>query len=146
MGAADMQQCFSVSTVRSAMAASNGDTYGLGVRDATGGEVWAMTIEPVVQIAAQLRTDYTSAPSDTATHDIMGIRDFWARVEIEWDQSGSDEQIRFSYSTDGVHFFSLHDYTDAISGDAEVGLFMVNKTLADMRGFIYSWHEENVTF
>lgn len=129
--------------------------YGLASRQSSSGGIYGIFHRPGSPVATgpnwgkvrvDNRADYDSSFSADATSDICGRRDMWMRLEVEWDTSGSDDDLRWYYSFDGVHFVLLHTHSFA-SEDLEVGFWLNNDGgPSGKRCILLSWHEEALTF
>lgn len=130
-----------------ALLASSPDIIHFTTRQTTGGSMRGLELTPQSDISYATRSSFLGSPTKVVSHGIQGVQDFWARIEIEWNASASNEEFRYYYSIDGVHWWLMR--TDSFAATStQVGLFMTNITgsLVAMRSHIFSWLEEEVTF
>lgn len=117
------------------------DKIGFCQRQATGGSMTGIELTPNNgDISYISRTSFIASATKTTTHGSVGRRDFWAMMTIEWDVTPSD-RFTWYYSWDGVHWFQFGQQVFA-AVTAEVGFWQTNRTLANQRVQLLSWHEE----
>lgn len=122
------------------------DSLHFVARDATAGTLKGIEMRPRIWIGYRERPSFTSAGTDTFLTGCGGRMDFWAKLEIEWNVSGSDDELRWYLSRDGVHWWLLYTSTFA-ANDQQVGIGLTNITGALLiRSQIFRWHEEALTF
>lgn len=122
------------------------DALHFNTRQGTGGAMFGLEMIPKNGIWYTTRTTYLANPVYVLEDECGGLHDYWAKLEIEWDTSGSTDTFRFAYSKDGVNWWDLYTHTQA-SSTIQVGAWLTNRTGdAFVRGSIFSWHEEALTF
>lgn len=137
------------------LASPTPEYFGLASRQSTAGTIHGIWLRPGSfvptgpnwgKVRVDNRTDFSSGFSADATSDICGRRDMWFRLEVEWNTSGSDDDLRWYYSFDGVHWVLLHTHSFA-SESLQVGVWGNNDLgPSGKRYIINSWLEEAVTF
>lgn len=116
-------------------------------RQTSGGSIRGLELWPKTKIGVRDRFNFLSTGSDVAVHGVGGRNDMWVRLEIEWNQSASNEQYRWWYSKDGVNWWNIHNHSFAGSAVVVgIGLTNVTGTMTAMRGQIFSMHHEELTF
>jgi hypothetical protein len=128
-----------------ALAQTGNDYFSFYSRQAS--DVHGIGVYPNLAIEAHRRATWLTAPgAPFVSHGVTGIHDIWVRLEIEWDKVASNDDLRFFYSLDGVHWTNIHTWNLA-SASVTVGLWITNRSGAGfMRGNILSWYEETLTF
>jgi hypothetical protein len=122
------------------------DGFGFLARDATALTVKSMECRPKIFIDYRERASLTNTPTSIVSTGCGGAREMWVKLEIEWNTSGSDDTFRWYNSRDGVHWFLMSTATFA-ANDQQVGLGITNITGSYiLRGHIFRWHEEALTF
>lgn len=129
--------------------------YGLASRQSSSGTIYGMFHRPGSAVATgpnwgkvrvDNRADFDSGFSADATSDICGRRDMWFRLEVEWNTTGSTDDLRWYYSFDGIHWVLLHTHQFA-SETLQVGIWANNDLgPAGKRYILNSWLEEALTF
>lgn len=117
-------------------------------RDAVGGDVVGFVLRPWSILNLNSRSSLTDvSATGVVTSGCGGRLEFWAKVEIEWDTSGSNDTVRWYLSKDGVHFPLIHTETGSALNDQQVGMGVTNISgVLYMRAHILRWHEEALTF
>ena len=116
-------------------------------RDDVAGSTVGFEMRPYNFLNLSSRTSLTDvSPVGLRTQGLGGRLDFWAKLEIEWNTSGSDDTFRWYLSKDGVHWWLA--YTDAFVANSQtVGIGVTNITgVIFERAHIFRWHEEALTF
>lgn len=121
---------------------SASDHFGLYTRQASGGQMYGIEFYPGIKIQTESRTTFLADASAGTTHGAPWRRDFWARLEQYWDNPVSDE-LYFSYSWDGVHWWALGSYTGLSLASTEIGIYASNRTGVTFHSYyIETWIEE----
>ena len=123
------------------------DAFGFMTRHTTGGTMSGLWIEPHGSISYVTKGSFLTSNTVVASHGIGNRNDIWAMAEIEADVTPSVNNIRYYYSKDGVNWWNLGTWSGSPNSHA-VGLFISNYTgtIYNMRGNIFSWHDEGVTY
>lgn len=121
---------------------SAGDHFGLYTRQNSGGQCYGIEFYPGSKIQTESRTTYLTDAVAGTTHGAPWRRDVWMRLEQYWDNPVSD-QLYFSYSWDGVHWWQLGSYTGLSLATTEIGIWASNRTGVTFHAYyIETWIEE----
>lgn len=122
---------------------STDTSYGLWVRQTTGGAMKGIALYPGNKIAVQDRATFLTSPTDIQSDGALGRRDFYAHLQVQWDVVASTDYLTWKYSWDGVHWFELHEHQFAF-GAFQCGLFARNAGQDGKTFHIHSWYEEEI--
>jgi hypothetical protein len=95
-------------------------------------------------IAARTRTNFLDPGTVVANHDAGRRYDIWIQTDLKWNVGGSNEEMIFRYSWDGVHFFDFHTFTVATTDDLRLGMWYNNRHITGAPFMINSWKEDSI--